>query len=180
MKLNGLFSGQWAYGLYPKLISLVVKETTSKRVVFLCYDTRIMEEEVEMSPRAVFIFAIVYLALWIGIFIGLSYLARYIYSVLLELGGTTWLRTLAVVGIAIIGFVLWSFRESYRTQYGLIEIAFGLVSAWIGLFKIETAGYTEAVAVVGAVYLVGQGIDNFNIGRAKLLRGGNRRLTFKN
>lgn len=92
-----------------------------------------------------------------------------IYERSVEYLGRTSANIVGVVLVFIFGLLLFWFREAYRSKYGLLEVAFGLVSGWFAVSKFEAAGYAESLGLVAAVYLVVRGMDNYKQGRSTTL-----------
>ena len=138
----------------------------------------------EISARTETIIAIVGLVLMLSFWSGIIYLIyEYGYLVFEYVTGTRrsiWFRVAGVFLILIFGYILYLFRQDYRKQYGLVEISAGLVAGWVGIGKFESAGISEAIAVVAAMYFVVRGIDNYKIGQGYLLPNSLRRgITLK-
>lgn len=125
------------------------------------------------------------IAFWVGwvilAFIGLYRGRAQVKATWLDPTGNRILKqTFAVTAVGLVSMILYWFRQRFRTQYGLAEIAFGGVSAWVLMGKIVVdSGYVELIGLVGAVYLMVRGADNVQQGQdAKLKKSNALRSTY--
>ena len=69
-------------------------------------------------------------------------------------------RGAAIVGMFIVAAGLHRFKRLSQLAYGYLEVCFAAVSTWYVMAKFSTDMISNAVAVVGAVYLMTRGIAN--------------------
>jgi len=81
---------------------------------------------------------------------------------------TYWLQFLFLSAIVVLSITLFKFRERYRELYGLTELAFGCVSAWLAIPEVIQYN-SKWPLIIGSMYINVRGLDNWNQGRAKRL-----------
>jgi len=81
---------------------------------------------------------------------------------------TYWLQFLFLSAIVVLSITLFKFRERYRELYGLTELAFGCVSAWLAIPEVIQYKSNWPL-IIGSMYINVRGLDNWNQGRAKRL-----------
>lgn len=89
--------------------------------------------------------------------------APHVAYLILNAMSSWWGRLLLTFAALIIASVLFYIREYDRFLYALMELAFGLVSTWYAVSTL-TSDPTGWPVVIGAMYLIVRGLDNFKHG----------------
>jgi hypothetical protein len=76
-----------------------------------------------------------------------------------------WARLSLTAILSVVGFGFYKIRENYRDFYGLAEVVMGIVGVWVLLSNTQASRMTLTIALVGAVYFIVRGLDNFMEGR---------------
>jgi FtsH-binding integral membrane protein len=75
---------------------------------------------------------------------------------------SSWIIVIGVPLILVIGYVLYRCKKRWQPWYGVVEITFGLATAWSGIVKLQGEHNIGAWTAVGAsAYLVQRGFSNY-------------------
>ena len=72
-------------------------------------------------------------------------------------------RGINILGVAlvlILAIVLLVTKKNFRMYYGVVEVAFSLAAGWQAMSKVNSAGTTELLTLVAAIYFAVRGFDN--------------------
>jgi hypothetical protein len=73
-------------------------------------------------------------------------------------------KVLVTVGIIAVGCGLYWLRCTRRVMYALLELGFGMATAWTAVGIAWNGGLAAYGAVGGSVYLIVRGLDNLDAG----------------
>jgi hypothetical protein len=134
------------------------------------------EEDMRMFTRTVlFIGALAVIGL-VGWCIFLSFLLLWPHAIAVSwpaarsFFGGPWT---AFVGCAVcfaIAVGLFAIRQRVRVAYALAEVLLGLTGCFAIFLLVPESGWTAALAIASAVYVMVRGIDNFTVGVRELKR----------
>lgn len=120
----------------------------------------------QMSPGEAVLAALLGV-LFLLVFWGLLNTWRVLFEWLVVSVSKRWLPLIVVLLLFGVGSVLYLIKRKWRFHYGMLEIAFALVSGWKWFTDYETGGVLDVFAAVAVVYLIVRGLDNcFEAGRA--------------
>lgn len=74
-----------------------------------------------------------------------------------------------MIGLPILGFLLFWYREKYRLSYGAFEFCVGVIMSYYVFFpnfSYAGLGVTEGIQVLGGLYVMVRGLDNIGKGVA--------------
>jgi hypothetical protein len=78
--------------------------------------------------------------------------------------GTLWLRAIATAILFVMSILLYVARRYIRPVYGLAEIILGVAACWVGLSPNSSNTFSATLSLIGGIYIIVRGIDNYNKG----------------
>jgi hypothetical protein len=76
------------------------------------------------------------------------------------------LGAIVAASALVVGISLYQLRKYRRGMYGLLEISFAVITAWLAIGKLSTEGDLSVwLAFGGAAYLTVRGLDNIQVSR---------------
>jgi hypothetical protein len=75
-----------------------------------------------------------------------------------------WKRAALTGALTVLGFLLYLARRFARLWYGAAETVLGIAFCWAGLLSVSAVSWASAASVVGGVYIIVRGLDNFQQG----------------
>lgn len=80
-------------------------------------------------------------------------------------------RIIAFLVLMLLGWGMYLLRESFRIFYGSAEICVGATMCWLGVNAATADALPSVIAIVGGVYVIVRGLDNYFQGMKAIKEG---------